>query len=228
LRAVQYADLGRPLQERRREIVAGTAPPTQAEIDAGEKVAREDDDEYEGLPAAAEGDEADVPAGVPDFWLTALQNHPTLIELVTDKDAAVLKHLTDITLHYLPADEGTGFRLRFHFAPNEWFENTTLEKTYVYSAELDYAGEFMYDKAIGSEIKWKSDEKDLTKVVEVKKQRNKSRSRARRVPICVLTARSRHEPHASCEEDAPGRLVLQLLQPAEAADGGGAGGHGPG
>lgn len=33
----------------------------------------------------------------------------------------------------------------------------------------------MYDKAIGHEIKWKED-KDLTKKVEIKKQRNKSRS----------------------------------------------------
>lgn len=31
----------------------------------------------------------------------------------------------------------------------------------------------MYDKAVGHEIKWK-EEKDLTKKVEIKKQRNKS------------------------------------------------------
>lgn len=33
----------------------------------------------------------------------------------------------------------------------------------------------MYDKAVGHEIKWKED-KDLTKKVEIKKQRNKSQS----------------------------------------------------
>jgi hypothetical protein len=39
--------------------------------------------------------------------------------------------------------------------------------------QVGYGGDFVYDKAIGSDIKWKKD-KDLTKKVEVKKQRNKS------------------------------------------------------
>ena len=48
-----------------------------------------------------------------------------------------------------------------------------LEKTYVYREEVGYSGDFVYDRAIGTEIKWK-DEKDLTKEFEIKKQRNKS------------------------------------------------------
>jgi hypothetical protein len=39
--------------------------------------------------------------------------------------------------------------------------------------QVGYGGDFVYDKAIGHEIKWKED-KDLTKKVEIKKQRNKS------------------------------------------------------
>jgi nucleosome assembly protein 1-like 1 len=66
--------------------------------------------------------------------------------------------------------------LTFVFSPNDYFENTELEKTYIYQKELGYGGDFLYAKATGTEIKWKSEEKDLTKVVEVKKQRNKSRS----------------------------------------------------
>jgi hypothetical protein len=41
--------------------------------------------------------------------------------------------------------------------------------------EVGYGGDFVYDKAVGHEIKWKED-KDLTKKVEIKKQRNKSGS----------------------------------------------------
>ena len=81
-----------------------------------------------------------------------------------------------------------GFKIHFTFAPNEFFEGTELTKTYYYQvgaldiglAESDtlqeqvgYGGDFVYDKAIGHEIKWKED-KDLTKKVEIKKQRNKS------------------------------------------------------
>lgn len=39
---------------------------------------------------------------------------------------------------------------------------------------MGYAGDFVYDRAIGTDIKWKED-KDLTKEFEIKKQRNKSR-----------------------------------------------------
>lgn len=43
--------------------------------------------------------------------------------------------------------------------------------------EVGYGGDFVYDKAVGHEIKWKED-KDLTKKIEIKKQRNKSESLA--------------------------------------------------
>ena len=59
------------------------------------------------------------------------------------------------------------------FSPNEYFENEVLEKTYYYLPEIDWEGEFVYDRAEGTEIRWKED-KDLTKEVQVKKQRNKS------------------------------------------------------
>ena len=95
-------------------------------------------------------------------------------DLITERDAGALKHLTDITLEYLPSsDPKPGFKLLFRFSPNEYFENEVLEKTYVYQEEVGYSGDFVYDRAIGCEIKWKED-KDLTKEFEIKKQRNKS------------------------------------------------------
>lgn len=130
-----------------------------------------DDPEY--TPLEKEGKEPS-PEGIPEFWLTALRNHIVLSELITDRDAAALKHLIDIRISYLPTnDPKPGFKLSFHFTPNEFFENEVLEKTYLYQEEVGYTGDFMYDRAIGTEIKWKED-KDLTKEFEIKKQRNKS------------------------------------------------------
>jgi nucleosome assembly protein 1-like 1 len=170
-RAPQYLDLQRPLYQRREAIVAGASAPSADEIARGEAVSRDDDSDYE--PAvAAESEDAAV--GVPEFWLTALRNHVELAEIITDKDAEVLKHLTDVRLSYLPSEPAPGYKLTFVFAPNAWFENTELEKSYVYQTEVGYAGDFIYERALGTEIRWKSEEKDLTKVVEVKKQRNKS------------------------------------------------------
>lgn len=137
------------------------------EIAAGEAQAAKDDEEHTPLPT---GDES---APIPEFWLTALRNHIGISELITDRDAAALRHLTDIRLAYFTEGEQPGFRLSFHFTQNEFFEDEVLEKTYFYKPEIDYSGDFVYDRARGTEIRWK-EEKDLTKEFEVKKQRNKS------------------------------------------------------
>jgi nucleosome assembly protein 1-like 1 len=139
------------------------------EIEAGEQASIKDNDEY--IPLAK--DTAPSASGIPEFWLTALRNHVGLNEIITDRDAGALKHLLDIQISYLATADKPGFKLIFVFAPNEYFENPVLEKTYLYQEEVGYSGDFVYDRAIGTEIRWK-EEKDLTKEFEIKKQRNKS------------------------------------------------------
>jgi Nucleosome assembly protein (NAP). len=163
------------LYERRHAIISGEAAPTSEEVEAGEKQALEDDEEYTSLPK----DIATGPTAIPEFWLTALRNHIGLSELITDRDAAALQHLLDIRISYLDdsaPDSKPGFKILFVFSPNDFFENEILEKTYIYQEEVGYSGDFVYDRAIGTEIRWKED-KDLTKEFEIKKQRNKSELR---------------------------------------------------
>jgi nucleosome assembly protein 1-like 1 len=162
-------DLTKPLYERRSAIINGSAQPTPEEIEEGEKQSVKDDEDYVPLPKDPSGT-----SSVPEFWLTALRNHVALSEIITDRDAGALKHLTDIRLEYFPTDdEKLGFKILFVFSPNEYFENAVLEKTYLYQEEVGYAGDFLYERSIGTEIEWKED-KDLTKEFEIKKQRNKS------------------------------------------------------
>ena len=190
----QYADLQKPWWERRRAIVLGQAPPTAEEITAGEEQSKEDDEDYTPLPAAS-GELS--PAEIPEFWLTALRNHPGLSAMITERDAGALKSLTDITIAYLPIeDKELGFKIQFHFKPNEYFTNEVLEKTYLYQEEVGYSGDFVYDRAIGTKINWKED-KNLTMDFEVKKQRNKSAlTTLLSCTISRLTIEySRHEPH---------------------------------
>ena len=124
----------------------------------------------------------DVPpssSGIPEFWLTALRNHIDLSELITERDAAALKHLIDVRIEHIHEEdpdtkkEKLGYKILFEFSPNDFFENKMLEKTYLYGQEVDDSGEFVYDRATGTTIQWKED-KDLTKEFEIKKQRNKS------------------------------------------------------
>lgn len=154
-----------------------------------------------------------VPAAVPEFWLTALRNHVGLSVLITDRDAGALKHITDLRIEYLPSSEPKpGFKLIFEFSQNEYFENDVLEKTYVYREEVGYLGDFVYDRAIGTEIKWK-DEKDLTKEFEIKKQRNKSECPFFcTLDSCFLTLDStRYKSHATRAESTPDRIIFQLF-----------------
>lgn len=170
----KYLELARPLYERRHVIITGAAEPTAEEVAEGEKESAKDDDEYTPLPKDISG-----PSAIPEFWLTALRNHVGISDLITDRDAGALKHLKDIRLAYLEKGK-PAFKIDFVFESNEYFENEVLTKTYTFQDELGYAGDFVYDKAIGTEIKWK-DDKDLTKEFEIKKQRNKNTNRTRLV-----------------------------------------------
>ncbi|WOO82498.1 Putative nucleosome assembly protein [Vanrija pseudolonga] len=177
-----------PLYERRQEIIAGKVEPTDEEVTEGQNADSddEDDEEEEGAHVTEiteDGKDAKV-TGIPEFWLTALKNHIPVAETITDTDEEALQHLTDIRLSYLDAQPG--FKLHFTFSPNAFFEDAELTKTYYYQEQVGYGGDFVYDKAEGYEIKWKED-KDLTKKIEIKKQRNKTSGRTRVVRKVVPT-----------------------------------------
>lgn len=160
-----------PLYQKRAAIVNGENEPTEAEVEAGKD---EEDEEEEGAeaekPEAGESTMPEDAKGIPEFWLSAMKNQISLAELITDRDEDALKSLTDIRMEYL---EKPGFRLIFEFAPNDFFTNKTISKTYFYREDTGYGGDFIYDHAEGDKIDWKAG-KDLTVRVESKKQRNKS------------------------------------------------------
>ncbi|QRV98922.1 Nucleosome assembly protein (NAP) [Ceratobasidium sp. AG-Ba] len=191
----KYLALATPIYDRRRVILSGESEPTDQEVEAGEAITakeKEEEDEQEKELAAAVSklttkEKSSAPAesqdddakGVPQFWLTALRNHPQLQESITERDEEALQYLSDVRLSYLPEPD-LGFTIKFVFDENPFFENKELEKSYYYQKELSYSGEYMYQRAKGTKIQWKED-KDLTKTIEIKKQRNKNTNRTRLV-----------------------------------------------
>lgn len=159
----KYADLYKPLNDKRREIIQGKVEPTKDEISAGSKIMEITDVEEDG---AKEEKPLDGPKGIPKFWLTALTNCEETVDLLSDRDQEVLEFLEDIEMQYLPK-ANDGFKLVFHFAENSFFSNTELTKTYFYSLEN---GELMVDKSEGTKIEWKSAEKNVT-IKQVKKRK---------------------------------------------------------
>ncbi|KKA25971.1 hypothetical protein TD95_002156 [Thielaviopsis punctulata] len=170
-----------PLYEKRAKIVNGAGEPTEEEVKAGEDEDEEEtaEDKDEKKPDATGEDVK----GIPEFWLSAMKNHISLAEMITERDEAALKHLVDVRMEYL---EKPGFRLIFEFDENEFFTNKVITKTYYYQAESGYGGDFIYDHAEGDKIDWKAD-KDLTVRVESKKQRNKNTKQTRIVKKTVPT-----------------------------------------
>jgi nucleosome assembly protein 1-like 1 len=158
-----------PLYEKRAKIINGLAEPTEAEVEAGADT-KEDEEKSEDAAEENETASNENVTGIPEFWLSAMKNQVSLAELITDRDEEALRSLTDIRMEYL---DKPGFKLIFEFAPNDFFANKTISKTYFYREENGYGGDFIYDHAEGEKIDWKAG-KDLTVRIESKKQRNKS------------------------------------------------------
>uniref|UniRef100_A0A093UUQ1 Putative nucleosome assembly protein n=1 Tax=Talaromyces marneffei PM1 TaxID=1077442 RepID=A0A093UUQ1_TALMA len=180
----KYLQKFTPLYQRRSEIVNGAVEPTEDEVEAGEAELADEDETRKESEEKTEpsAEEANV-SGIPEFWLSAMKNQVSLVEMITERDEEALKHLTDIRMEYL---DRPGFRLIFEFSENEFFTNKTICKTYYYQEESGYGGDFIYDHAEGDKIDWKAD-KNLTVRVESKKQRNRSTKQTRVVKVTVPT-----------------------------------------
>jgi nucleosome assembly protein 1-like 1 len=160
-----------PLYQKRAEIVNGKTEPTEDEVEAGKAEEEEEEGAATEPEATNEAESKEDMQGIPEFWLSAMKNQASLAEMINDRDEEALRPLCDIRMEYL---DRPGFRLIFEFAPNDFFTNKTLSKTYYYREENGFGGDFIYDHAEGDKIDWKAG-KDVTVRVESKKQRNKSK-----------------------------------------------------
>lgn len=164
----KYHSLFEPLSRRRASIVSGASEPLPEELEGFEG---------SGVEEVRDGSVPDdVPPGIPSFWLTCLLRHPDIEPLITETDAKALEHLQDIRFDYL--DDNLGFRLEFHFSPNEYFSNKMLGKEYRL-AEAEH-GTPVYDHAVGTSIDWKAGKNLCFKTI-VRSQRHRSNNTTRTV-----------------------------------------------
>ncbi|ODV86812.1 hypothetical protein CANARDRAFT_21799 [[Candida] arabinofermentans NRRL YB-2248] len=177
-----------PILSKRREIVVGAIEPTPEEVEEGQTLMEEDDQDDEEdadeedadkeEESKSEDEESKDITGIPSFWLTCLENLNPVSELINERDADVLTSLTNIKMEYL---DTPGFKLIFEFDDNEYFSNNQLVKTYYYQKELGYSGDFIYDHAEGCKINWIDNEHNVTVIVEKRKQRNKHTKQVRTI-----------------------------------------------
>lgn len=103
--------------------------------------------------------------GVPEFWLTAIQNHESLSN-IKDEDEEALKFLVDIKVIYTGVPRNAtcdtttpNYKLCFHFLPNPFFHDSVLTKEYIYKSGPQ-PHSFIFYRAVGTNIRWKSELSD--------------------------------------------------------------------
>ena len=117
-------------------------------------------------PEAA-ADVAAAPPGIPDFWATALSNHPEMETRITDKDREVLAFVTDVREEDILDEDGDeiGFKIVFTFADNPFLTDSELSVRFHMSEDNGYLS---VRDVEGCDIHWRPD-RDVT----VKKMRKK-------------------------------------------------------
>jgi len=178
---LKYQVLYAENEKIRQQIVKGDYEPSAAESEWKDEVMDDLVTKLESLQTKVETDKRSKVKGVPGFWATVFQNASESLLSGTFQpiDEPIFKYLEDVTLS-LPA-QNTSFTLEFHFAPNEFFTNTSLTKEYYmkssYDPEdpLDFDGPEMY-KSKGCKIEWKSGKNTTVKVIKQKvKQKGKGK-----------------------------------------------------
>ncbi len=101
----------------------------------------------------------EITKGIPEFWLTVFKRVGLISKMIEPYDEPILKSLVDIELD-LSDRKPFNFAIKFHFAPNEYFTNSVLSKTYEFKIEIDPNESCTFEgpepeSSRGSEIKWK-------------------------------------------------------------------------
>ncbi|CAG9855278.1 unnamed protein product [Phyllotreta striolata] len=68
-------------------------------------------------------------SNIPNFWITAIMNHPDLNALLDDTEEDCLHHLTKLEVEEFE-DIKSGYFIKFYFEENPYFENSVITKKY--------------------------------------------------------------------------------------------------
>lgn len=158
----KFESLSQPLYDERAAIVRG---------DRDDEIAASEITDNGADENGADENGAEKIKGVPQFWASAITHMDAIGELMSAEDVDCLEHLTNITC--VDRDDGKGFTLAFYFAPNDYFTNTVLTKTYEVP-NLLLSDSPMLKAVKGDTINWKEG-KSLTHRTVKKKQRGKGK-----------------------------------------------------
>lgn len=116
---------------------------------------------------------------IPNFWVTAFVNHPQISAILDEEEEECLHFLTKLEVEEFE-DIKSGYRIKFYFDENPYFENDVLVKEFHLGSSGDPASQ-------STPIKWKEG-MDLTKrQKERQAQLKASRKRGHEQPRTFFT-----------------------------------------
>ncbi|ESO10958.1 hypothetical protein HELRODRAFT_150433, partial [Helobdella robusta] len=181
----KYADLYKPLLQKRRDIISAVKEPTDSDCDYQSDNDEEEEDEAckDGEGDKQQSKDYENTKGIPEFWLTIFKNVEILSNLVQEQDEEPLKKLQDIRVIFSDQVEEMYFELHFDFDENDYFEDKTLVKRYYTRSSPDPSAPMTYDgpeivKCTGCKINWKKDKNLTEKSI---KQKVKGKGGAKKV-----------------------------------------------
>merc|ERR1719334_1228429 len=154
--------------------------------DVKEKVKVNEEKKENGEKESADKDKEDM-KGVPEFWLTIFKNIEMIQDMIQEHDEPALAALNDVKVTFSDGkgDAPMGYKLHFHFGPNDYFTDTELIKEYFMKCEANEKDPFSFDgpeinNCKGCPIHWKPN-KNLTVKTVKKKQKHKSKGNVRTI-----------------------------------------------
>ena len=134
-----------------------------SKIVGGEMIPFLKEEDYKNYEIKSDSSQSET--GIPDYWATVLTNSKDFYQ-VNVKDEKILKFLKDIKV--VNFQDKLSYSIEFIFAPNEFFTNEKLTKTYLFDQN-----DHQCKKIEGCKINWTSDDKIPNKVKTVKNIRSK-------------------------------------------------------
>jgi len=130
----------------------------QAEIDEiNEKASTEIlkvEQKFNGLRKPLFDRRAAIIQKIPNFWMTAMINHPQISILLEEPEEEALQNLKSLEVEECQ-DIKSGYRIHFHFDENQFFTNSILTKEF----KLGMSGD---PKSSSTTIEWKKGGKSNT------------------------------------------------------------------
>jgi len=112
----------------------------------------------------------DIIKRIPNFWVTAFVNHPQISAILEEEEEECLHYLSKLEVEEFE-DIKSGYRIKFYFDENPYFENDALIKEFHLGSSGDPASQ-------STPIKWKEGMDLIKRHQERQQQMKNSRKRA--------------------------------------------------